>query len=419
MKPPTKKLPVVPRFKPVVLQPKTAVSAQSLKRPVSPPVYRPQPVPKVLQKKVNMGAPSHTQQSPRPLVGPPVYRPEAKKVLQPKTAAVVQRRTGPKAPPVYRPNSTPRVLQRKSATPDHLPYKVPNHRSVGVIQRVVINLDPEDKAIKEAAKFHKERDDRFEDRNTPLIEVGDEPNPRAFEVVGNNEDITIMAHGTPDMGGDEPRVGGKTAAQLFQFLVAMGFRRTHTGIVNLSNCTSAWDRKGTGSFADRFAKILKDNHFENYVTGYESFTESVSVEQELEVPMDKREIFLAHKITERFLMRLMNLRPEDAVQNGGKVFKKIHADLADGAIHASNEARDFLQKRDPTSQSLGQFYLTLKSLIMDYLFDASDKYDEKRIFKFQIQAMELMKKHDLDNLGARLHNQKVKAIPVLLGGGIS
>lgn len=40
-----------PQRKPVVARLKTAVSGQSVRQPVAPPVYRPQPVPGVLQRK--------------------------------------------------------------------------------------------------------------------------------------------------------------------------------------------------------------------------------------------------------------------------------------------------------------------------------------------------------------------------------
>jgi hypothetical protein len=42
----------VTQTKPVVAQLKTGVSAQSVKRPVAPPVYRPQPLPKLMQRKM-------------------------------------------------------------------------------------------------------------------------------------------------------------------------------------------------------------------------------------------------------------------------------------------------------------------------------------------------------------------------------
>ena len=65
------------QFKPVVAQMKTGISAQSIKRPVAPPVYRPTTTPqlKIANGVVNRNLPA----------APPVYRPEAKKILQPKT----------------------------------------------------------------------------------------------------------------------------------------------------------------------------------------------------------------------------------------------------------------------------------------------------------------------------------------------
>lgn len=68
---------------------------QPKRPPSAPPVYRPQPVPKVLQKKTPPGrpvenaqtsAPRPAQTPPRP-AAPPVYRPEPKSVAQPKAVA--------------------------------------------------------------------------------------------------------------------------------------------------------------------------------------------------------------------------------------------------------------------------------------------------------------------------------------------
>ena len=89
-----------------VAQCKTAVSAQSSRRPVAPPVYRPQSAPNVLLKKVP--------------VAPPVYRPQpAPKVLQKKSSPVSKPETPnaraqkPSAPPVYRPDAK-KIVQPKA-----------------------------------------------------------------------------------------------------------------------------------------------------------------------------------------------------------------------------------------------------------------------------------------------------------------
>lgn len=110
----------------------TKKGSESKRLPVAPPVYRPQPVPKVLQQKVAPGRqsnPSVLQQ--RKPVPPPVYKPQAPpKVLQGKmpvvsqavsqpsnrfqATSVLHQRKSPVAFPVYRPQPTPRVLQTKT-----------------------------------------------------------------------------------------------------------------------------------------------------------------------------------------------------------------------------------------------------------------------------------------------------------------
>ena len=89
-------------------------------KPTAPPAFRPQPVPKVLQKKA---AVSRQPQKPQPRVtptAPPVYRPQPTRgAVQANMAAAAQlhvtkTKTAPVAPPVYRPQSLPKVLQKKS-----------------------------------------------------------------------------------------------------------------------------------------------------------------------------------------------------------------------------------------------------------------------------------------------------------------
>ena len=85
MNPPNKKpleTKVAQPFKPAVFQSKNTVSAQSIKRPVAPPVYRPQSKPNAAQAKI---------------------------------ADPLQIRPHPVAPPVYRPQPVPKILQRQAA----------------------------------------------------------------------------------------------------------------------------------------------------------------------------------------------------------------------------------------------------------------------------------------------------------------
>ncbi|PYS24148.1 MAG: hypothetical protein DMF72_06350 [Acidobacteria bacterium] len=135
------------QFKPAIAQLKTGVSAQSVKRPLAPPVYRPQatpnaaqpkmshdavnrkplaappvyrpqPTPKALQTKKSLIQSPQADQTRRHPVAPPVYRPEAKKLIQPK--AVSQLRTPPVAPQVYRPEQK-QIAQAKMSKAAQVP----------------------------------------------------------------------------------------------------------------------------------------------------------------------------------------------------------------------------------------------------------------------------------------------------------
>jgi hypothetical protein len=74
--------------KPRIVQLKTGVAPTTIKQPVAPPVYRPQPAPHCVQAK--MPHPAHVKTQP---VAPPVYRPQPlPKVMQTKTAVGPQTR---------------------------------------------------------------------------------------------------------------------------------------------------------------------------------------------------------------------------------------------------------------------------------------------------------------------------------------
>jgi len=88
--------PHAPHAKPVVVQLKTGVSAQSVKQPVAPPVYRPQPAPQVMQRKLaNVAANAEPQavrsSQPSPRLLTPAVSP-FRSVVQ--RAAVGRRRGG-------------------------------------------------------------------------------------------------------------------------------------------------------------------------------------------------------------------------------------------------------------------------------------------------------------------------------------
>ena len=112
-----------------LMQPKVAVAKQHpspvRSQPKAPPVYSPQQMPRVLQRKTAVGQETRGPQSERQPVAPPVYRPQAvPKVLQAKSkvssAPANQATRTPVAPPVYRPQPTPRVLQTKKVVGQQL-----------------------------------------------------------------------------------------------------------------------------------------------------------------------------------------------------------------------------------------------------------------------------------------------------------
>jgi hypothetical protein len=97
-----------PHIKPAVAQLKTSVPAQSVKRPVAPPVYKPQPQ-KVAQAKAATapGKIGVSAQSARRPVAPPAFRPQAGRAHE---------RTGP---------ALPRVAQAKMPATGRLTAAVP------------------------------------------------------------------------------------------------------------------------------------------------------------------------------------------------------------------------------------------------------------------------------------------------------
>jgi hypothetical protein len=102
MAPPAVRLPPMPGT--AQLQAVNVVSQRET--PLAPPVYRPEPLPRVLQTKIPLAQRSSGGQVPRLPVAPPVYRPEQRKVAQPKMASAPARQP-PQAPSVYRPSSAP------------------------------------------------------------------------------------------------------------------------------------------------------------------------------------------------------------------------------------------------------------------------------------------------------------------------
>lgn len=119
------------------VQPKSAIAPQKPKQPVAPPVYRPQPAPKVLQRKMATTHQPANQTKPAP-VAQPAYRPQpTPKVLQAKPSVLQPKtETGagmpPAAPAPYRPQPAPKCLQAKM-------IRTPNERPVLQTKRTAIN----------------------------------------------------------------------------------------------------------------------------------------------------------------------------------------------------------------------------------------------------------------------------------------
>jgi len=117
-----------PQPAPRVLQRKTVAQPPSTQaKPIAPPAYRPQPVPKVLQRKTN-GSPQPANQPKRAPVAPPVYRPQPKRILQPKAATAVSVHKLPHGAPACCPQHS--LVQPKLARPVQTAVKVSPHETV-------------------------------------------------------------------------------------------------------------------------------------------------------------------------------------------------------------------------------------------------------------------------------------------------
>jgi len=97
----------------MVAQSKVGMNAGIVKRPVAPPVYKPQPPLKTVQaKKVSPAQARVAANAVKRPVAPPAFRPLITTPTRAAVATTVQRKQ-PVAPPVYRPQQTPKVLQAK------------------------------------------------------------------------------------------------------------------------------------------------------------------------------------------------------------------------------------------------------------------------------------------------------------------
>jgi hypothetical protein len=112
-----------PQPLPKVLQRKAALPTppspvQTQRTPIAPPVYRPQPLPRVLQRQVAGNQRAQINQlHPQPVVAPPAnHRPTPGKIVQPKAAMAAEARKSSNEMLQRHRNSAPKVLQMKQAT---------------------------------------------------------------------------------------------------------------------------------------------------------------------------------------------------------------------------------------------------------------------------------------------------------------
>jgi len=180
-----------------------------------------------------------------------------------------------------------------------------------VAQRVVINLDTADPGITDAAKTAKARQVRSLGREVSVLDDtwSDEKKqlrPPITEIanVNPNEPLVILAHGLPAIGNDDPQVAGRTARQLYNELVQFGLTRAFKGVIDLSNCTSAWSRNGQASFAESFYNILQENGHTNKVTGFRSFVSSPNIDSDIEINHAQRERALIEFMIKRYTTEL-------------------------------------------------------------------------------------------------------------------
>ena len=231
-------------------------------KPVAPAVYRPQPTPKVLQRKTAPRQQPHGAGPKRPPAAPPVYRPQPvpkvlqrKATAQPRLSPSTQPNRLPVAPPAYRPQPVPRVLQRKVAQGRPLPVGEKINPAARVIQRLVLRLG-EDKAVNASAERLEQKLDK-----QGQIKPGHEPMPKdtGLANLGKQEKLHIVGHGTQvenDSGlvTHVTHLGDYNPEELADYLIKLGLREDYQGQIVLQSCNT-----GTGdenNYAVMFQQAL-------------------------------------------------------------------------------------------------------------------------------------------------------------------
>lgn len=275
-----------PQVTPKAVQPKMANGAVNRKPPVAPPVYRPQPVPKVLQTKSSSAHNPQAGQSPRRPVAPTVYRPEAKKLVQPKISAAAQSRTFPNAPPVYRPQPTPRVLQTKASQTrsdvavgrgkpvtqrgGHVQAKAAASRpaTAGVIQPLIIRIRDVSEMVGYAKPTIMNASKHIK-KDVPSTQSHWQDDIGISKAIGSDgrqlddgEPLVVVSHGSePSLGGmlstGIPRLGGNYPDALAAKVAGL-FPKNYNGSIYLDGCYTGkrLQYKDGTSYIELFAAAL-------------------------------------------------------------------------------------------------------------------------------------------------------------------
>ncbi|HBB94873.1 MAG TPA: hypothetical protein DC054_05730 [Blastocatellia bacterium] len=110
---------------------------------MAPPAYRPGPTPKVLQTKSAHNPNTRVDRTDHQSIAVPTDR--SQKIVQPKIARALPALSAPKAPPIYRPQPLPKVLQQKEirvrAAPAQRSLTPRPHQHGSVLQRQLISKE--------------------------------------------------------------------------------------------------------------------------------------------------------------------------------------------------------------------------------------------------------------------------------------
>jgi len=259
-----------------------------------------------------------------------------------------------------------------------------------ISQLIVLNLDTADHGITADAAIAKRRQER--DLKRQVDNIDDTWSPQKKELLeplkliaeeNPGEPLTILAHGLPAIGDNEPEVAGKTALQLFNELVSFGLTPRFKGVIDLSNCTTAWSRDGEHSFAEKFYNILKSKGYSNTVTGFRSFVSSPDISTEKEIDYTQRERALVEFIITRYINEV-DVFTNDSSTPGEK--KAAAGKLAVGNTLVFQELRQMLTGRhDDTFEKI--WYGLWK--ILERIVKRGDKITQGQALDFQVELMEL------------------------------